>query len=814
MSDAATAPSSDAGRPVAPPDQQQPPSTSPGAEGSAQGSRSVQNINLGTVTAESTNIIAEQNVQNNHTVNNLRVVSKYVESDVLSVERPFSTRDAKPFTPKLASELTHTYVGDDGTTVRLLRHLEERRVLLLTGERDVGKRTAALYVGVQLARERSLAGDPLLVDSLERHIGINLRDIAADATGFGKRITVFADAFEQHNTQLRAFFGSADHVGWDDLTELLRRNDAYFIFTATSSSVPFRQQSTDRIAQCELQPLNPELIQVGIEKRLEWMMMSESTARERVALLADHRARIVTELKTLARVVSFLRHFIRDESDLDSSLRRFRDASFWFRTALERDVDAWTFAFTLTLSLPTRDADAAPWADFERIRRAIAERIRGDLELFPRRRRSEAVDEPDFVTPARSFADDQVLEHCRAVVHKDSNRLGDVIRFEDPSVTAQLWEAIFTRYRRILMLVLPVLRDLAEDDHSAWSTRVLAAQIIGRIGELDPARIALPIIHTWAASGDLALRPLVGRVVQGALASGNENYRNVALRNIEWLADAKATGDGGEAKDGLLTAVGAYAQIGRYEPALAMERLGAIVSDYLAPIFDDFHKSARDAETVQTELLRTRSNHAAELHRRRLQLSTFATNLFAENAPALIAIGQTVSQLCLAHDPIQILRSMRDWIAKGGPRTGVLVSLLFLRGIVIDLQAMPAGIRAMTGGSGSPLLLSLAMAKDAVHHLCAFLADIHASINTTFILPAWLQHDSQEKFAECLTTWAREAVSNNDHRQNIQDLFVALAVARSGSMRRDLLAILESTAFTGTESMRSFANQVRKRMAT
>jgi hypothetical protein len=769
----------------------------------------VQNIQQGTATSGTSNFINEQN---NHTVHNhLRVVSKYLESDVLSVERPFSTRDAKPFTPKLASELTHTYVGDDATTLRLLRHLEERHVLLLTGERDVGKRTAALYAGVRLTGERKLAGDPLLVDSLERHIGINLRDIAADAAGFGKRVTVFADAFEQRNTQLRAFFGSADHVGWDDVTELLRGNDAYFIFTATSSSVPFRQQSTDRIAQFELQALKPELVQLGMEKRLEWMTTSETVARERLALLADHRARIVAELKTLARVVSFVRHFVRDESDLDSSLRRFRDASFWFRTALERDVDAWTFAFALTLSLPARDADAAPWADFERIRRVVAGRIRADLELFPRRRRSEEGDDAEPPTPGRSLADDQVLERCRAVVLKDSNRLGDIVRFEDPAVTAQLWDTIFTRYRRILMLVLPVLRDLAEDDHSAWSARVLAAQIIGRIGEIDPARTALPIIHMWAASGDLALRPLVGRVVQGALASDNENYRNVALRNVEWLADAKATADDEEARDGLLTAVGAYAQIGQYEPALAMERLGGIVSDYLAPIFDDFHKSARDAETVETELTRARSNRATELHRRRLQLSTFATNLFAENAPALIAIGQTVSQLCLAHDPVQILRAMRDWIARGGSRTGVLVSLLFLRGIAIDLQAMPARIRAMTGSSGSPLLLSLA-AKDAVHHFCAFLADIHASVNSTFILPAWLQHDSQEKFAECLTAWAREAVGNSDHRQNVEDLFVGLATARGGSMRRDMLAILESTPFTGTESMRSFANQVRKRM--
>lgn len=770
-------------------------------------------VNQDTATAGTANYINQQTIHNEQNVHhNLRIVSKYFEGESMAVERPFAaSEDAKALTWTFAAELTETFVGDDATMLRLLSRLEERRVLLLTGDRDVGKRTAALYLAVRVAREKKLEGDPLLVDSLERHIAINLRDIAADGASFGKRTTVFADAFEQRNTRLRAFFSTADQVGWDQLTELLRRNDAYFIFTSTSGSVPFRQQSTDRIAQCELRPLEPELIRDGIGKRLDWMLSSESTSRNRVTLLAENRERIVTELKTLADIVSFLRHFVREESDLESSLRRFRDASHWFRTALESDIDAWTFALALTLTQPTRDAEAAPWADFERVRRAISEHIRTDSELF-RKRRKDQDDEVGAAIPNRSFADDTVLERCRAVITKDSNRLGDVVRFEHPAVTAQLWDTLLTRYRRILMLVLPVLRGLAEDDRHEWSVRNLAAQAIGRLGEMDPARITLTIIRQWAVGG-LALRPLVGRLVQGALASSNENYRTVTLRNIDWLADIKATGDDEEGKDGLLTAISAYARIGEYEPRHAMEGLGSIVTEYLAPVFDDFHKSARQAETVATELARAKSSRAAELHRRRLQLSLFATNVAREeNAPALIALEQTVTHLCLVNDPVQILRSMRDWIAKGGPSTGVLVSLLFLQGISVDLQALPASVRAMTGASGSPLLLSLALAKDAVHHLCSFLADVHASINTMFLMPAWLQHKSQERFAECLTTWAREAVANRDYKQRVEDLFVGLATARRGTMRRDIVAVLESTAFTDSESMRVFATQVRKRL--
>lgn len=799
--------------PTPPPPATDGPSSSPAAApavgASASGQGAVQVIQQGSSSAGTANYINQQNV------NNLRIVSKYFEGESMAVERPFTaSEDAKCLTGKVAVELTETFVGDGATMQRLLGRLEERRVLLLTGDRDVGKRTAALYLAVRMAREKKFESDPLLVDALERHIAVNLRDIAADAPSFGKRTTVFADAFEQRNTQLRSFFANADQVGWDQLTELLRKNDAYFIFTSTSASVPFGQQSTDRIAQCELHELGEELIREGIGKRLEWMTSAETTSGDRIALLSENRTRIVAELKTLAEIVSFLRHFVREESDLETSLRRFRDASLWLRTALERDIDAWTFALALTLTQPLRNAESAPWADFERIRRAVAERIRTDVELFPKRRKPEEGDESDVLTPSRSFSDDVVLERCRAVISKDSSRLGDVVRFEHPALAAQLWDTLMTRYRRILMLVLPVLRRIAEDDVSEWSLRVLAAQAIGRMGEIDPARITLPIIHRWAVSGDHALRPLVGRVMQGVLASANENYRNLALRNIDWLADVKATANEEEAKDGVLTAISAYAAIGEYEPFLAMARLGAVVTDYLAPLFGDLHKSEREVETVVTALsqVKSPSNRVAELQRRTLQFSRFLTNIGAEHAPALLAVGQAISQLCLAHDTVPILRATRDWIAKGGSPTGVLVALLFLNGISLRLQALPAGIRAMTGASGSPLLQSLGETRDAVHHFCSFLADVHASINTTFHMPAWMQHQSRERFAECLTTWAREAVANRDHRQRVQDVFTGLTVARRGSMRRDILAVLESTAFTDSESMRAFAAEVRKGM--
>jgi len=133
-----------------------------------------------------------------------------------------------------------------------------------------------------------------------------------------------------------------------------------------------------------------------------------------------------------------------------------------------------------------------------------------------------------------------------------------------------------------------------------------------------------------------------------------------------------------------------------------------------------------------------------------------------------------------------------------------------LQGIAADIHE----IRGASGNNASRLLPSLAMTKDAVQHFCSFLADIHASVNSTFVLPAWLQNDFQERLGSCLTAWARDSLSNADHRQNVQDLFVGLGLARRGSVREDLLAVMGGTAFSATESMRSFASQVQKRLIT
>jgi hypothetical protein len=279
------------------------------------------------------------------------------------------------------------------------------------------------------------------------------------------------------------------------------------------------------------------------------------------------------------------------------------------------------------------------------------------------------------------------------------------------------------------------------------------------------------------------------------------------LRYVELLSDVKAIGDADLAQDRIMTAIGTYGQIGVYEPMLAMDRLGTIVTEYLVPYLANFHEVVRAVESVQAQI-NDGVSRPSGLRQRRLRLSTIADQLFAEQAPALLAVEQTVVALCLLNDPIQILRAMRDWISRGREKAGIMVAFLFLKdGIADDLQTVPAGVRALAGIAGSPLLVSLVTGRKAVQHLCAFLLDMYASINTPFILPASMQVDLQQKFWACLAMWAREAVTHTDYREAVEELFVKLGTLHRGVLQREMKEALAGSSFDGT-AMRAFADTI------
>lgn len=731
----------------------------------------------------------------------------------------FSPDMAAPLSREFTQELEALVVVDEDWTAKILQQLEERRVILLTGDRGSGKACIAKYLATRVAETHRLHKS-LVVGPLERRRRILLRKVADEQASFGGRVTVFTDAFAHRNADLTAFF-TADRAAWDQLCATLHRHDAYWIFTSANVDLhPIRAKLSAGVACHELPAAPKHRIAPGIDKKLQWDAGKHAARGERLEILAANRDRLIRELRTIPRIYAFIDDFIREDVDLDRALERFDKASMWFARELASDVDAWCFALTLTLTRPTPDSPPVAWSDFEHLRRSITERIKSDTEIFPRRKFRD-VQHGDSVfeqTSGAALTDDALLERCRAVVRKDVYGLRDVVTFEDTSRGDELWETLLCHNRRVLSAIAPLLKRMAESQAESMSLRITAAQIIGRIGSVDAAAISLPLIRReWLGGKDgVILSSLIGRLVQGVLASGIDKYQHAALHALGELAAVSPKELDESGRDRLVTAIAAYSQLGDYPMAATMEHLGDIAIEHCAPSMAEMHQMFMLAEKADRDRAASTSGRRAErLRARGRGLARRARQVLAQQAPILAALEEALVYLAVMNDAVQTLTETRDWISRGGSSTGMVVTLLFLHegGIADRLEGFALEADSELGRTSiGPLLLAAASSRESAGALAGFLADLHGSINTMFAMPADVQQRFRERFDECLTSWARGAVGSSLFREVLEDLFVTLASVRAGAMRRDIFMLLDTAAFREEAAMSSFAIGVRKRI--
>jgi len=677
----------------------------------------------------------------------------------------FSADCAAEVTQERAAATNELFVGDEQLIEDALAGLTKHHILLLAGERGSGTSTLAIHLANRVA-ERARLRNTLTVAPLDRNVRIDIGNLVAEEERLAGRVTIFTDVLGRHNHDLSGLFARNDTMRWEQLTTALQAKDAYLIFTTEPDAVfKYRRQNGNDIVCHEVPRLTSRLVGLGLDKRVSWLEKRQMCL-EHIRELKHNRERLITVLKTLPRVARFIDQFVQGSADFEAALLRFNDVPFWFSTDLANDIDAWCFVLTLALAHAARPASDISWYEFERIRCAIAERIKSDAEFSHRRTEMSG----------RSLSDDAILLRGRAEFVKDTSRLGDGVRFIDNSYAAIIWETLAAHHRRVLAALLPVLRNIAEKERGAGSygVRSLAAQMIGRIGELDPFSISIPLVQRqWVGANDLTQRPLVGRLVQGMRSSCNETYRRAALNTVDSLT-VERPGESARNRDRLLTAISCYALLGEQELAMAMERLGSIATQRLAPAIASRHQIERLTDEFDERISKTDSpQHADDLLAHRLRLGRLADRLGEQHATTLLALKQAVVYLCLTNDCIQVLCAMHEWIEKGGKPAGTLVVLLFLHGgIAEELNSRPGGKQI------SPIVQSLATGAHAVEKFSAFLAGIYQSILRPDALPARLQRELQESFEAQLKQWEGAAAGKPVHREAVQALLRALKNTR------------------------------------
>lgn len=737
------------------------------------------------------------------------IVQQFFPGSTRLMRTPFRLNQIWRISEESEADLAKLFVADEAELNHLQDLIERQRVLILCGDLNLGKKTTAIYLGHALRERlaRQAANSPAseaaplatyLIPTLERHSMIDLNELCQNSAKSAGCFLIFQNAFARGNQDLFAFFGQLAKYNLSGLSEKLRANNSYLIFTTYTAEIA---HLADKLAEIEisyeLKQLSATLLQRGLAQRLTVLAADSRINKQHLAVLEDAQKRdlLIAEAKTMPRIVRVVEYYLHYASetgevlDLEEAIHRSADIRHWFQNELVLDFDSWCFALALGLTNCLHQSRSVSWSDFEFIRRAVWHCLKRDPELFPGRRTSydQPAAEPSGRPPV--LIDDFFLGSCRAYIRRDDN-FGDLIGFTDDSYHAKLWDLLQRHHRRVLDIVFRRLSEVAEDPETDPRRRALCAQIMGRIGEIDPEHMMLPQLNRWIYSGDTRRRATVGALYEGILASTNERYRQYFLQLLKSLPLANNE-DKEDEKYRLLTAIAIFARVATYELAIAMNGLKKIVVDKLVPTMKNAHRIEELIERSDREFAKQTSVEGViALGVLQKRLSDVAKRMYSEQGSTFVGVQYALCSIALTAERsspealpgvLRVFRELRRWIEAADRETGALIALMFFfdDGIAATLSANQTGAAAMETKaserkSRGPIVEALSASDEAVVEMARFLVTLYESFTANFTYPHQFTKYLKQSFLSQLTSWVEEALPFDGCRNAMAKLFVEL----------------------------------------
>jgi hypothetical protein len=763
--------------------------------------------------------VQKSEIRDTHVGRDLSVdhsIHNYLSTQRRAPPRQFSFaagREVKEIEEKRTEE---HFVGVEGEAEALVRHLEESRVLLLSGEAGARKVTAAIHLAVRLRRRDPDARAPFLFEPLDRHLRVDFRGMPAKHDQFQDRVVIFRSPLSRGNLDLAHAFGSTDRAGWTHLADCLRERNAYLVCTATPAEIePFRNVHALQDVHRALVPHTREVLDRCLDEYLDTLRQYGGAAvAESLAALDGLREPLLRHFSFRPQLTAFADFFVRRAEPslgFDEVHALFQDTHKRLLHELDDDFDGWSFGFTLALAQCTPDAHGVPWVDFDRLRRHLRRWLRRDMQLAGGP--AEGDPDPESSEVRLELSDDPLLTRSRARVEKDPATHADVVRFCDGRPPQGLWRALLEHHRRVLTAILPRLRELAEQpDQVGVSLSVLAAQIIGRIGEIDYERVVVPIADRWTTLAGGRFRGLVGAMFDGVLGSDEPRLH---ARCHQHLRTMHATGGTRFGPDRVETAVAAYAWVGCYDFRLAMRELYRIVEAELVPMIEDAPRIAQLSTRIQHDLERTAGKGTYQAKRGvRDAMRNLVDQVYAGRGGIHRCMQLTLASLCATHGVAHVLKELRRcWIGRGGETTGVMVALMFLHEHGIADQLHDDRVELPRGDNLAPatcglFVRALTNSDEAVHQAAGFLGDLDDSVTTRWATEWLLRRHFRERLETHLLQWAREAAPFPELAAPMRGLMEQLSRTPGGRMR-EIVAHLVRGEFTRHPELTAFVASLR-----
>ena len=729
------------------------------------------------------------------------------ETQRRTVTRRFSFEDGREVTEIEEQRAVEYFRDVDGEADGLVRHLEEQRVLLISAPPGARKVTAAIGLAQRLRDRRQCAKPAFVFDPMDRRVRVDVCRLPEKHDEFQDRVVVFRYAMSRGNPDLTNALTTMDHTGWTQLADCLRERNAYLVFTATPAEAEqFGNVHALQRVHRTLAPHPPTVLGRWLDDTLR--DRGDGTA-ETVNTLNGFRDELVKRFAFGPHLKDFAEFYVglgQASLGFDEAHALFQDTGKRLLHDLHDDFDGWSFGFTLALAQCTPDANGVPWVDFDRLRRYLRRWLQRDLQLADPPRDEEAA-EPSEVR--LELSDDTLLTRSRARVEKDPATLADEIRFCDGRPPQSLWRDLLRRHRRVLTAILPRLRDLAErEDRNERSMSVLAAQIIGRIGEMDYERVVVPMAERWAALGDGRHRGLVGAMFDGVLASDDPRFRARCLQHLKSMHGGGVTRPG---KGRVETAIAAYSWVGYHDFGLSMDELFAIARAHLMPMIEDAARMSRLVTRIQADIERTAGRRDGEAVRAaREVLRGLVDRIYAERGGIFLGVQYALFSLCAAHGVARVLRGLREWIGRAGASMGVLVALMFLHehGIADQLREDRTELPRSDGippASCGQFVRVLGNGEEDVMQAVRFLGDLYDCVTSPWATEALVRRHFRDRLQAHLLEWVQEALRVPELVEPVRSLFEQLAHTHQGNMREMIVQMVTTGEFARKPDLKRFA---------
>lgn len=711
------------------------------------------------------------------------------------------------------------HIHDELTISQFISILQETRILIISAEPNSGKGSTAIYLAHRLRLcDPEIKDEITQVSSLDAAVQINLVEAVQEEESFRRCVIFFKDFLTAQNRALHEFLQGLDQRLADSLCRELKARGSYLIFTTDDHFIESISLQLRALRLCVPLPL---LDSARLSQALDTILKERQDA---AALTDEQREQVLLYGKTIPRIHRFVREYlslvIEGKLTVEQAFSRMDQVSLWLKY-LAADFEAWSVAFVLGLVQLVSDPQGVPWTEFQELYGALLDPIR----------EWTGTPEKHFLYRSERLCDDELLAKARVVI-KPSAEGRDMVQFQDQASLEALWPAFLHQTRRLMTSLLPILRQLAGGEN--LPLRIHAARILGRIGEIDPVSIILPLFSEWTHANSVRWRQAtVGYLFQGILQSKNETYISNCLAHLELMGQSDDT-------DEVWTAIAALKQIGVLDLPLALVRLKSIAETKLAVYLSHNNEILRIMRSIERELEKSKHKRkeAFRLIAAHEVLKELGFILLRHRAPAFFAMQYALVALCLAKGPIEVFTELRQWL-RGSEGLRGLVCLLYLQsdGIADELsglvttreEASQSGDKCSKPKAGpaypdetkkvdigekrlrvNPIVAALIQAPNAAARFAQFLEDIFANFNTVFPLVG--AHYLREAFFNHLSACVVETSEFPRGLKALEDVFVRLLTSPLADLRMQIMDMFQTDIFRKKGSREEeFAINVKKR---